>query len=203
MGDDDNLCFSGLISQSILPGMEVYKNTNEPRRRGILDMPHATKSKAVSGEKGFPPQDEHGSGEMKITTFFGMLNSPFDEQEKIFNEMDNSFDEQEKRFKEMDSRFEAFQEGKSGALEGNATEAGERSITPPKPQRQQPLLPSQPPRLLPQPPMMPQSSVSQPPPPPSQPPPLQHYQSSLHQSRHLPSSPFSASRQQQLHPHLP
>ena len=41
--------------------------------------------------------------------------------------------------------------------------------------------------------------MSQPPPPPSQPPPLQHYQSPLHQSRHLPSSPFSAGRQQQLH----
>ena len=40
------------------------------------------------------------------------------------------------------------------------------------------------------------TSMSQPPPPPSQPPPLQYYQSSLHQSRHLPSSPFSAGRQQ-------
>ena len=38
--------------------------------------------------------------------------------------------------------------------------------------------------------------MSQPPPPPSQPPPLQNYQSPLHQSRHLPSSPFSAGRQQ-------
>ena len=86
------------------------------------------------------------------------------------------------------------QEGKSGELEGIATEAGE--ITPPEPQRQQPLLPSQPPRLPPQPPMMPPTSMSQPPPPPSQPPPLQYYQSPLHQPRRLPSSPFSASRQQ-------
>ena len=43
---------------------------------------------------------------------------------------------------------------------------------------------------------MPQTSMSQPPPPPSQPPPLQYYQSPLHQSRQLPSSPFSAGRQQ-------
>ena len=88
------------------------------------------------------------------------------------------------------------QEGKSGELEGTATEAGERRITPPEPQRQQPLLPSQSPRLPPQPPMMPQTSMSQPPPPPSQPPLLQYYLSPLHQSRHLPSSPFLAGRQQ-------
>ena len=88
------------------------------------------------------------------------------------------------------------QEGKSGELEGIATEARERRITPPEPQRQQPLLPLQPPRLPPQPAMIPQTRMSQTPPPPSQPPPLQYYQSPLHQSRHLPSSPFSAGRQQ-------
>ena len=121
------------------------------------------------------------------------MDSRFDEQDKRFN---NRFHEQEKRFKEMDSCFEAFQERKTGELEGIATEAGERRYTPPEPQRQKPLLPSQPPWLLPQPPMMPQSSMSQPPPPPSQPPPLQHYQSPLHQSRRLPSSPFSAGRKQ-------
>ena len=130
---------------------------------------HGTKSKAVSGEKDCPPQDEPGSGEMKIAGLFWMLTE----------RMDSRFDEQEKRFKEMDSRFEAFQEGKSGKLEGITTEAGERRTTPPEPQRQQPLLPSQPPRLLTQPLMVPQSSMSQPPPPPSQPPPLQHYQSPL------------------------
>ena len=148
----------------------------------------------------------------------------FDKKEKRFNEMDSRFDEQKKRFKEMDSRFVSFQkdikntnqrleelqlrvprprqadmgikEGKSGELDGIATEAGERTVTPTEPQRQQPLLPSQPPRLPPQQPMMPQSSMFQPPPPPSQPPPLQHYQSPLHQSRPLPSTPFSAGRQQ-------
>ena len=56
--------------------------------------------------------------------------------------MDNRFDEQKKRLKEMDSHFEVFIEGKSVELEGIATEAAERSITPPEPQRQQPLLPS-------------------------------------------------------------
>ena len=171
----------GLISQSILPVTEVYDYTSAPRRRGILDMSRGAKSKAVFGEKGSSPQDEPGSGEMKIADLFRILNSRFDEQEK--------------RFKEMDGHFKAFQEGKSGELEGIATGAGKRIITPPEPQREQPLLPSQPPRLLPQPPMMPQSSMSQPPPPPSQPPPLQYYQSSLHQSRHLPSSPFLAGRQ--------
>ena len=198
--------------------MEVYDYTSAPRRRGILDMSRGTKSKAVSEEKGSPPQDESGSGEMKIADLFRILNSRFDEQEKRFN---NRFDEQEKR---SDSRFEALQddlrntnrrleelqlrvprprladvgiqEGKSGELEGIATEAGERRITSPELQRQQPLLPSQPPRLPPQPPMMLQSSMSQPPPPPSQPPPLQYHQSPLRQPRHLPSSPFLAGRQQ-------
>ena len=97
------------------------------------------------------------------------FNSRFDEREKRFN---NRFDEQEKR---SDSRYEALQEdlritnqrleelelrvprprladvgiqeGKSGELEGIATEA--REMTPPEPQRQQPLLPSQSSRLLP------------------------------------------------------
>ena len=93
-------------------------------------MSRGTKSKAVSGEKSSSPQDESGSREMKIAELFRMLNSRFDEQEKRFN---NHFDEQEKRLKEMDSRFEVFQEGKPGELEGIATEAGERRITPPEP----------------------------------------------------------------------
>ena len=200
----------------ILPVTEVYDYTSAPRRRGILDMSRGTKGKTVSGEKGSPPQDKSGSGEMKMVDLYRML----------CERMDNRFDEQDKRSKENNSRFEALQEdlkstnqrleelqlrvprprladvgiqeGKSSELEGIATEAGERRITPPEPQRQQPLLPSQPPPLQPQPPMMPQSSMSQPPPPPSPPPPLQYYQSPLHQSRHLPSSLFSAG-QQQLH----
>ena len=48
--------------------------------------------------------------------------------------LDSRFEKQENRFKEMDSRFEALQEGKSGELEGIATEARERIITPPEPQ---------------------------------------------------------------------
>ena len=49
---------------------------------------------------------------------------------------------------------------------------------------------------LPQTPMVSHPSMSQLPPPPLQPPPLQHYQPPLHQSRQLPSSPFSASPHQ-------
>ena len=83
---------------------EVYHYTNAPRRRGILDVSRGTKSKAVSEEKGSPPQDESGHGEMMIADLFWMLNNRFDEREKRFN---NRFDEQEKR---SDSRFEALQE---------------------------------------------------------------------------------------------
>ena len=139
-----------LISQSLLPATEVYDYTSAPRRRGILDMSRGTKSKAILREKGSPPQDESRSGEMKIADLCRTLSE----------HMHSRFDEEEKRLKEIDSRFEAFLEGKSGELEGIATEAEERRITPPEPQRQQPLPPSQPPRLQPQPPMMPQPSMA-------------------------------------------
>ena len=56
-------------------------------------MTRGTKCKAVSGEKGSPPQDEYGSGEMEIADLFRMLNSRFDKQEK-----------------RSESRFEALQE---------------------------------------------------------------------------------------------
>ena len=113
-------------------------------------MSRGTKSKVVSGGKGSPPQDESGSGNMEMADYFRMLNSRLDEQEKRFN---NRFDEQEKR---SDSRYEALQEdlrntnqrlgklqlrvpqprltdvgiqeGKSGELEGIATEDGEREL---------------------------------------------------------------------------
>ena len=114
---------------------EVYDYASSaPRRQGILDMSRGTKIKAVSGEKGSLPQDESGSGEMKMVDLIRMIcermDSRFDEQDKRFN---NRFHEQEKRFKEMDSCFEAFQERKTGELEGIATEAGERRDTPPEP----------------------------------------------------------------------
>ena len=180
--------------QSLLPVTEVYDYTSAPWRRGILDMSRGTKSKAVSGK-------------MEMVDYFRMLNSRLDEQEKRsdvrYEALQEDLRNTNQSLEELQLRVPrhrladiGIQEGKSGELEGIANEAGERIITPPVPQRQQPLLPSQPPRLPPEPPMMPQTSMSQPPPPPSQPPPLQYYQSPLHQSRHLPSSPFSAGRQQ-------
>ena len=136
-------------------------------------MSRGTKSKAVSGEKGSPPQEESGSGKMEMTDYFKMLNNRSDEQEK---RSDSRFEALQEDLRNTNQRLEELQlrvprprladvgvqEGKSGELEGIATEAGE--ITLPEPQRQQPLLPSQPPRLPPQPPMMPQTSMSQPPP---------------------------------------
>ena len=73
---------------------EVYDYTSAPWRRGILDVSRSTKSKAVSGEKGSPRQDESGSIKMEIGDYFRMLNSRLDEQDK--------------RSKERDSRFEAY-----------------------------------------------------------------------------------------------
>ena len=134
-------------------------------------MSRDTKSKVVSGEKGSPPQDESGSEKMEIADYFRMLNSRLDEQDKISKESNSRFEALQEDLRNTNQRLEelelrvprprladvAIQEGKSGELEGIATEAGERRITPPEAQRQQPLLPSQPPRLPPQPPMMPQN----------------------------------------------
>ena len=53
-------------------------------------------NKAVSGKKGSPPQDESGSGDMKITDLF----------RRPCERMDSCFDKQENRFKEMDSRLD-------------------------------------------------------------------------------------------------
>ena len=121
-------------------------------------MSRGMKSKAVSGEKGSPPQDESGSRKMEMADYFRVLNSRLDEREKRFN---NRFDEQEKR---SDSHFAALQEdlrntiqrleelqlrvprprladvgvqeGKSGELEGIISEAGETRINQPKLQHQ-------------------------------------------------------------------
>ena len=76
---------------------EVYEYTSASRRRGILDMSRGTNNKAVSWEKGSPPQDESGPGDMKIADLFRMISKRLDGQENVFKE-------------EMDSRFEAFQE---------------------------------------------------------------------------------------------
>ena len=151
------------------------------------------------------------------SNLFRMINERLDEQDRGFKEkMKNRFETKDTQFelfkkaikntnhrlKELQLRMSqlrlgdiGIQEGKSGELHKIA-KAGGRRITPPEPQQPQPLLPSQPLRLLRQPPMMSKSSMSQPPSPPSQPPPLQRYQSSLHQSRQLPSSMFSAGRYQ-------
>ena len=42
--------------KSLLPVTEVYEYSSAPWRWGILDMSRGTKSKAVSGEQGSPPQ---------------------------------------------------------------------------------------------------------------------------------------------------
>ena len=54
----------------------------EYRSQGILDMSRGTKSKAVSGEKDSPPQDESGSGKIEMADYFRMLNSRLDEHEE-------------------------------------------------------------------------------------------------------------------------
>ena len=101
---------------------------------------------------------------MEMADYFRMLNSRLDEQEK---RSDNRYEALQEDLRNTNQRLEelqlrvprprladvGIQKGKSGELEEITTEAGEKIITPPKPQRQQPLLPSQPPRLPPQPPM--------------------------------------------------
>ena len=67
-----------------------------PRRRGYRIMPWM-ENNAVSGGKGSPPQDESGSGDMKIADLFQMLceliDSRFDQHKK---KLDSLFDQQEK-----------------------------------------------------------------------------------------------------------
>ena len=156
-GDDDNLCSLWFNVPKYLARDGGLRFPLVHPGAGVSSICHV----ARKGEKGSSPRDKSRSGEMKTADLFRMLNSRFDKQEK--------------RFKRMDSRSEAFQQGKSGGLKGIATEAGAISTTPPEPQQQQQLLPSQSPWLLPQPSVLPQSSMSQPPPPLWQPPSLQHY----------------------------
>ena len=100
-------------------------------------MSRGTKSKAVSGE-------------MEIADYFRMLNSHFDEQEKRSKESDSPFEALQEDLRNTIQRLEELQlwvlrprladegvqEGKSGELEGIATEAGERRITQPELQHQ-------------------------------------------------------------------
>ena len=86
-------------------------------------MSRGTKSKAASGEKGSPPQNESGSGKMELADCFRMLNSRLGEQEKILN---NRFNEQERRF---DNRFEALQEDLRNTNSGAAATSGRRGYS--------------------------------------------------------------------------
>ena len=52
-------------------------------------MPRGTKSKAVSGEKGSPSQDESAFGDMKIADLFRMMNARFGKQKRFKEEMDS------------------------------------------------------------------------------------------------------------------
>ena len=110
-------------------------------------MSRGTKSKAVSGEKGSPPRDESGSEKMEIADCFRMLNSRFDEQEKKsdsrFEALQEDLSNTNQRLEERQLRVPqprladvGVQEGKSGELEGIATEAGKRIFTMPKLQHQ-------------------------------------------------------------------
>ena len=113
-----------------------------------------TKSKAVFGEKGSSSQDESRPGDMKITDLFRMLSKRLDKQDNKFDVLQEGIQNRNQRLEEMQLRVPrprladmGIYEEKSSELEGIATEAGGRRITPSEPQRQQPLLPPQPPRL--------------------------------------------------------
>ena len=70
-------------------------------RRGILDMSRGTKTKAISGEKGSPPQDESGSGDMKIADLLGMLSERLDEQDKKFEALQEDVKNTNQRLEEL------------------------------------------------------------------------------------------------------
>ena len=59
-------------------------------------------NKAVSGEKGSPPQDEPGSGDMKIADRFRML---CDRMDNHFEIQDTKFEALQKDWKSMDQRL--------------------------------------------------------------------------------------------------
>ena len=96
-----------------------------------------------------------------------MMNGHFEKQDKKFEAFHECMKISNKRLEGLQLQVPrprladvGIREEKSGELKGIATKAGGKRITPPKPQRQQPLLPSQLPRLLPQSPMMYQLSMS-------------------------------------------
>ena len=108
-------------------------------------MSRGTKSKAVSGEKGSPPQGESGSGKMEITDYFRTLNTRLNEQEKRsdsrFEALQEDLGNTNQRLEELQLRVPrprladvGIQEGKSVELERIATEAEERITAPPEPQ---------------------------------------------------------------------
>ena len=81
----------GMMSKSPLPVREIYEYTSAPWRRGIVDVSRGTKSKAGSGKKGSPPQDESGSRGMKTADLFQMLSE----------RVDSHFEIQNKKFKAL------------------------------------------------------------------------------------------------------
>ena len=94
-------------------------------------MSRGTKSKAISGEKDSPSQDEYGSGDMKMADLFPMINVHLDKQDNKFvafyGEIKNSnhrLDELQLRVQQPRPAEMGIQEEKSGELDEIATEAG-------------------------------------------------------------------------------
>ena len=112
-------------------------------------MSRGTKSKAVSGEKGSPSQDESESGDMKIADLLRMMNERFGGQKRFKENMNSRFEAFQEDIKNTDQRFKelqlrvprprladkGIQEGKPDGRKDIATEARGRRITPPEPQR--------------------------------------------------------------------
>ena len=65
---------------------EVYDHTSVPWRWVILDKSRGTKTKAVSEEKCFPPQDESESGDVKMADLFRMISEGIEKQNKKSNQ---------------------------------------------------------------------------------------------------------------------
>ena len=140
--DDANLCSLWFKLSKPLARDGIYEYTSEPWRRTILDMSRGNKSKAVSGEKGSPPQDESGSGDLKIAERFRMMKERFQKQDNKFESFHEDIKNTTQRLEELQLRVPrprladmGIQERKSGELEEITTETGGRRKTPPEPQR--------------------------------------------------------------------